>query len=94
MNVIASLGLKPKDLYKLTFEEFLKQNPDLKKLGKEIQTQRYNFFEEERQNNINRCIQERKAMIAITKNSKNKLKKNNSDNIEVINANDLADLTI
>ncbi len=94
MNVIASLGLKPKDLYKLTFEEFLKQNPDLKKLGKEIQTQRYNFFEEERQNNINRCIQERRAMIAITKNSKNKLKKNNSDNIEVINANDLADLTI
>ena len=94
MNVIASLGLKPKDLYKLTFEEFLKQNPDLKKLGKEIQTQRYNFFEEERQNNINRCIQERKAMIAITKNSKNKLKKNNSDNIEVINPNDLADLTI
>ena len=95
MNVIASLGLKPKDLYKLTFAEFLKENPDLKKLGKEIQTQRYNFYEEERQNNVNRCIQERKAMIALTKKkSKIKLKKNNSDNIDTINYNDLADLSI
>ena len=57
LNIISSLGLKPKDLYKISFKEFLKNNPELKKMGKEIQEQRYKLFEEERQNNINRCIE-------------------------------------
>ena len=51
----------------------------MKKLAKEIQTQRYNFYEEERQNNIKRCIQNRRELIALTKKkSKIKLKKNKS----------------
>ena len=58
---------------------FLKQNPGLKKLSKDIQKQRYNFFEEERLNNINRCIQNRKELIELTKKkSKIKLTKNKS----------------
>ena len=60
LNIISSLGLKPKDLYQISFQDFLKNNPELKKMGKEIQNQRYNFFNEERKNNINRCIQQRK----------------------------------
>ena len=38
-------------------------NQDLKKLKKDIQNQKYNLFEQERQNNIQKCIQKRKEMI-------------------------------
>ena len=74
LNIISSLGLKLKDLYQISFQIFIKNNPELKKLGKEIQAQRYKLYNEERQNNINRCIQQRQEIIMLTK--KNKLKKN------------------
>ena len=74
LNIISSLGLKPKDLYQISFEEFIKNNPDLKKMGKEIQVQRYNFYNEERENNIKRCIEQRREIIRLTK--KNKTNKN------------------
>ena len=74
LNIISSLGLKPKDLYQISFEEFIKNNPDLKKIGKEIQVQRYNFYNEERENNIKRCIEQRREIIRLTK--KNKTNKN------------------
>ena len=74
LNIISSLGLKLKDLYQISFQDFIKNNPELKKLGKEIQAQRYKLYNEERQNNINRCIQQRQEIIMLTK--KNKLKKN------------------
>ena len=77
LNIISSLGLKPKDLYKISFKEFLTNNPELKKMGKEIQEQRYKLYEDERQNNINRCIEQRKEIIMLTKKSKNH--KNNND---------------
>jgi hypothetical protein len=84
------LGLKPANLYKISFQEFIKQNPDLKKLGKEIQKQRYTFYEEERQNNINRCIQGRKELIALTKKkSKIKLTKNKSYEKSINNSDDI-----
>ena len=84
LNIISSLGLKPKDLYQISFQDFLKNNPELKKMGKEIQNQRYNFFNEERKNNINRCIQQRKELINLTK--KNKINKlgNSGDNELII----------
>ena len=63
----------------MSFQEFLKKNPDLKKLSKDIQDQRYEFYEEERQNNIKRCIQKRQEIINLTKNSKKNLKKNKSE---------------
>ena len=75
LNIISSLGLKPKDLYQISFQEFLNNNPDLKKLGKEIQNQRYQFYNQERENNINRCIQQRQELINLTKkNKQNKIK--------------------
>ena len=80
LNIISSLGLKPKDLYQISFQEFLNNNPDLKKLGKEIQNQRYQFYNQERENNINRCIQQRQELIKLTK--KNKLKQNNIKEIK------------
>ena len=74
LNIISSLGLKPKDLYQISFQEFLKSNPELKKMGKKIQNERYKLYNEERQNNINRCIEQRKELIMLTKKNKNKPK--------------------
>lgn len=88
LNIISSLGLKPKDLYQISFEEFLKNNPDLKKLGKEIQKQRYKFYDEERLNNINRCIQQRQELINLTK--KNKQKKIKEKKITSLSDNELS----
>ena len=34
LNIISSLGLKPKDLYQISFQEFLNNNPDLLKNSK------------------------------------------------------------
>ena len=79
MNVIASLGLKAQDLYKVSFQDYLKQNPELKKLSKELQNQRYELYEEERQNNINRCIQKRQEIISITKKGTKRASKNNKN---------------
>ena len=31
LNIISSLGLKPKDLYQISLQEFLNKNTDLKK---------------------------------------------------------------
>ena len=68
------MGLKAKDLYKITLKEFLNQNPEYKKQSKEIQNQRFELFEEERQSNINRCILKRQELIANTKKVKPKEK--------------------
>ena len=48
-------------------KEFLIQNPEYKKLPKEIQEQRYELYEEQRQNKINRCILKRKEIISNSK---------------------------
>ena len=34
LNIISSLGLKPKDLYQISFQEFLNNNPDLTRFKK------------------------------------------------------------
>ena len=51
-------------------KEFLNQNPDYKKQPKEIQNQRYELYEEQRQNNIKRCIMKRQEIISNTKKVK------------------------
>ena len=61
-------------MYKLSLNEFLEQNPDYKKQSKEIQAQRYELYDQERINNIERCKAKRKEIIA---NSKKVVKKNN-----------------
>ena len=90
LNIISSLGLKPKDLYQISFQEFLNNNPDLKKLGKEIQNQRYQFYNQERENNINRCIEQRQELIKLTK--KNKQKQNNIKEIKENKVTSLSDI--
>ena len=92
LNIISSLGLKPKDLYQISFQEFLNNNPDLKKLGKEIQNQRYQFYNQERENNINRCIEQRQELIKLTK--KNKLKQNNIKEIKENKVTSLSDIEL
>ena len=72
MNVIASFGLKVKDLYKLTFPEFLNKKPENKKLKIENQKQNYNLYEQERQNNINKCLEKYRELKG-NKNIKEKI---------------------
>jgi len=45
----------------------LAENPDIKKQSSEIQKQRYELYESERQSNINRCILKRQEIISNTK---------------------------
>ena len=89
LNIISSLGLKPKDLYQISFQEFLKNNPEIKKMGKEIQNQRYKLYNEERQNNIDRCIEQRKELIMLTKKTKN-FKNKNKEKLGSLSDNDIS----
>ena len=85
MNAIASLGLKVKDLYKLTLEEFIQKNPEFKKVSKEIQQKRYELYDEVRLSNINRCIIKRQEIIKNTKKVKpipKKIKSNDEESDE------------
>jgi hypothetical protein len=63
------------DLYKITFEQFLEKNPEYSKQSKDIQLQRYNLYEEQRKQNIERCKSKRKEIIANTKKVKPTKKK-------------------
>jgi hypothetical protein len=74
--------LKPNDLYQITFKEFLNNNPELKKLNKEIQSKRYTLFEEDRKNNIKKCIQHRKDLISATKKCQKTLTAPKPRNVE------------
>ena len=59
----------------MKFKEFIKQNPEYKKLSKELQKQRYELYEEQRQNNIERCKSKRNEISANTKKKKPSVKK-------------------
>ena len=89
-----------KNLYKLSLEEFLLQNPEYKKQSKEIQNQRYELFETERLSNINRCILKRQELIANMKKvqptEKKKYKDYNEEESEedIFNFNDYNDLKL
>ena len=82
MNAIAALGLKTKDLYLLPLKEFIEQNPEIKKQRKEIQTQRYELYNQERLANIERCKSKRNEIIAHSKKVKPKIKEEELDNEE------------
>ena len=53
-------------------EEFLNKKPENRKLAKEIQIQKYNLYEEERQKNIKKCIQRRQELVKDNK-TRNKM---------------------
>ena len=62
----------------MTLEEFIKENPEFKKYSKDIQKQRYELYEQQRQNNLERCISKRKEIIAHSKKIKPSVKKYNN----------------
>ena len=62
----------------MTLEEFIKENPEFKKYSKDIQKQRYDLYEQQRQNNLERCISKRKEIIAHSKKIKPSDKKYNN----------------
>ena len=62
----------------MTFKEYIKENPEFKKYSKDIQTQRYDLYEQQRQNNLERCISKRKEIIAHSKKIKPSDKKYNN----------------
>ena len=63
-------------------KEFIEQNPDLKKQRKEIQTQRYELYNQERLANIERCKSKRNEIISHSKKIVKKTKEEELDNDE------------
>ena len=63
-------------------KEFIGQNPDLKKQRKEIQTQRYELYNQERLANIERCKSKRNEIISHSKKVVPKPKEEELDNNE------------
>ena len=66
-------------MHKISLQEFLNRNPKIKKLNKANQTQNYNLYEQERQNNIKKCIEKRKEIILNT-NTKNQIQNQQQNN--------------
>jgi len=63
-------------------KEFIEQNPELKKQRKEIQTQRYELYNQERLANIERCKSKRNEIIMHSKKIVPKKKEEELDNEE------------
>ena len=63
-------------------KEFVEQNPDLKKQKKEIQTQRYELYNQERLANIERCKSKRNEIILHSKKIIPKLREEELDDEE------------
>ena len=67
-------GYKQEELYKLTFNEFIKTNPEIKNISKEFQEKRYYFFDKNREEKITKVINIRQKII-------DEKSKNNNNNI-------------
>ena len=63
-------------------KEFVEQNPDLKKQKKEIQTQRYELYNQERLANIERCKSKRNEIILHSKKIVPKIREEELDDEE------------
>ena len=72
------LGVEPKDLIKLSFDEYLKLHIDSKPVPKDIQQQRYDYYEQDRQELIKELKERRKELIELEK-EENKQKENKDD---------------
>ena len=67
-------------MHKISLQDYLNLNPKLKKSSKDNQNKKYNLYEQERQNNIKKCIEKRKKFIINTKNQIQKQPQNNKTN--------------
>jgi len=61
----------------MKFKEYIKENPEFKKFSKELQKQRYELYDQQRQSNIERCKLKRIEIIANSKKIKQPVKKYN-----------------
>jgi hypothetical protein len=50
-------------LYKISFKEFLNNNPDIRVMEPDIQENRYQHYENKRNEKISKAIERRKEMI-------------------------------
>jgi len=69
------IGLEEKDVYDLSFEQYLKRHFEAKSLDKELQKERYNFYKETRQKLINEAIEKRNELLNSEENSHSKKKR-------------------
>lgn len=56
-------GLTQGELYNISFDEFVHISPDTKKLPKEMQINRYNFYDNHRKSKIKEVIELREKII-------------------------------
>ena len=74
------LGVDEKDLIKLSFNEYLQLHIESKKLPKDIQQQRYDFYEKDRQTLIKDLKETRKELKENDENEKQNKKNENENN--------------
>ena len=78
-------GYKQEDLYKLSFTEFIKANPQIKNISKEFQEHRYFFYENNRKDKIIKAIKTRQQIIDEMEN--NNISNNKDNDISNIDNN-------
>jgi len=69
------IGLEEKDIYDLSFEQYLKRHFEAKSLDKELQKERYDYYKETRQKLINEAIEKRNELLNNEENNRSKKKK-------------------
>ena len=72
LEALRILGLSPQELYPLTFDEYLLQNPSSRNLTEALQEQRYSHFENYRKKNLSLAQSQRKVIIESEQNKQNK----------------------
>ena len=65
-SAIELLGIDEKNLYYISFDEYVKSHPELIKYDKTYQLKMYNHMEEKRKKHIENAIQKRKQLINMT----------------------------
>ena len=70
IEAINLLGYDIKQLYYISFEEYIKKHPELKNVSDELKEKRYNMYEEKRKKKINEAKMKREEIIENEKNKK------------------------
>lgn len=76
LEALRILGISPEELYPLTFEEYLQQNPSTRNLTQALQEQRYSHFENFRKKNLLLAQSQRKTIIDSIQSKQNQSNNN------------------
>ena len=76
-------GYKQEELYKLTFNEFVKTYPEIKNISKEFQEHRYFYFDKNREEKITKVINIRQQIIDEKFRENNKLLNNKENDCSI-----------